>query len=160
MLEEIMLDGTIRNKVDIAIERLRAFEPEDGYYVAFSGGKDSVCILELCKMAKVKFEAHYNVTSVDPPELVQFIKDKYPEVSRDVPLDKDGKPITMWNLIPKKKCRLQDLQDIVAKFLKNRLEKVELRLLVFVGQNRLAEQRVPERLKSLERLMKFLPMRW
>lgn len=103
MLEEIMLDGTIRNKVDIAIERLRAFEPENGYYVAFSGGKDSVCILELCKMAGVKFEAHYSVTSVDPPELVQFIKDKYPEVSRDVPLDKDGKPITMWNLIPKKK---------------------------------------------------------
>lgn len=103
MLEEIVLDGTIRNKVDIAIERLRAFEPEDGYYVAFSGGKDSVCILKLCKMAGVKFEAHYNVTSVDPPELVQFIKDKYPEVSRDVPLDKDGEPITMWNLIPKKK---------------------------------------------------------
>ena len=32
-----------------------------------------------------------------------FIRDKYPDVSRDIPHDKDGKPITMWNLIPKKK---------------------------------------------------------
>lgn len=27
-----------------AIERLKAFEPADGYYLAYSGGKDSDCI--------------------------------------------------------------------------------------------------------------------
>lgn len=52
-------------------------------------------------MAGVRFEAHYNVTSVDPPELVQFIKKQYPNVHIDVPKDKDGKPITMWSLIAK-----------------------------------------------------------
>ena len=101
MLKENTLFGT-RDKVAEAIQRLKSFEPEDGYYVAFSGGKDSQCIYHLCEMAGVKFDAHYSVTSVDPPELVRFIKEHYPNVSRDIPHDKDGKPITMWNLIPKK----------------------------------------------------------
>lgn len=52
-------------------------------------------------MAGVKFDAHYSVTSVDPPELIQFIKEHYPDVSRDIPHDKDGKPVTMWSLIAK-----------------------------------------------------------
>lgn len=102
-LFEKYIDGTVRDKVQIAIDRYIAFEPEEGYFIAFGGGKDSCVVLALAKMAGVKYDAHYSVTTVDPPELVQFIKDKYPEVSRDVPLDKDGKPITMWNLIPKKK---------------------------------------------------------
>lgn len=33
-----------RDKVQIAIERLRQFEPDEGYYLAFSGGKDSITI--------------------------------------------------------------------------------------------------------------------
>ena len=96
------LEGRKRDKVQIAVERLRAFEPPDGYYLAFSGGKDSQCIYHLAEMAGVKFDAHYRVTSVDPPELVRFIKKQYPDVSIDIPHDKDGKPITMWNLIPRK----------------------------------------------------------
>lgn len=62
------------DKVQQAIDRFKAFEPEDGYYLAFSGGKDSVVIKRLAEMANVKFDAHYNITSVDPPELVKFIK--------------------------------------------------------------------------------------
>ena len=94
--------GNKRDKVQIAIDRFKAFEPEDGYYIAFSGGKDSQCIYHLAEMAGVKFDAHYRVTSVDPPELVRFIKSQYPNVSFDIPHDKDGKHISMWNLIPKK----------------------------------------------------------
>lgn len=94
----------LEEKVKMSIERLKAFEPKngEGYYLAFSGGKDSVVIKALADMAGVKYDAHYRVTSVDPPELVQFIKQKYPDVARDVPRYPDGKPITMWNLIPKK----------------------------------------------------------
>lgn len=90
------------NKVKKSIERLKAFEPSEGYYLAFSGGKDSVVTKALMDMAGVKYDAHYRVTSVDPPELVRFIKDKHPDVAREVPLDKNGNPITMWNLIPRK----------------------------------------------------------
>ena len=104
MLGQIKLstDGELLDKVEMAIKRLKAFEPEDGYYVAFSGGKDSQCVYHLCKMAGVKFDAHYCVTSIDPPELVRFIKKNYPDVKFERKHDKDGKPITMWKLIPEK----------------------------------------------------------
>lgn len=98
------------DKVQKAIDRLKAFEPPEGYYVAFSGGKDSQCVYELCKMAGVKFDAHYSVTSVDPPELMRFIKNQYPDVEWEYHYWDDNKPehhypdgrprnITMWNLI-------------------------------------------------------------
>ena len=89
-------------KVRKSIERLKLFEPEDGYYLAFSGGKDSVTCKALLDMAGVKYDATYRVTSVDPPELVRFIKDVHPDVKREIPRYNDGTPITMWNLIPKK----------------------------------------------------------
>ena len=104
MLGQIKMtaDGQFRDKVEMAIKRLQAFCPEEGYYLAFSGGKDSQCIYHLAKMAGVKFDAHYNVTSVDPPELIRFIKRNYPDVHWDYPRDRDGKVVTMWNLIPRK----------------------------------------------------------
>lgn len=33
----------------------------------------------------MRFEAHYNVTTVDPPELTHFIRDEYPDVIFDKP---------------------------------------------------------------------------
>ena len=100
MIHQMNIYG--KDKVETAIERLRTFEPPEGYHLAFSGGKDSVVVKALADMAGVKYDAHYNVTSVDPPELVQFVK-TFSDVSRDIPHDKDGNPVTMWNLIPKKR---------------------------------------------------------
>ena len=68
----------------------------DGYYVAFSGGKDSQVIYHLCNEARVKFDAHYHLTTVDPPELMYFIRQHYPDVIIHYP------EITMWQLITKK----------------------------------------------------------
>lgn len=102
MLIENTLFG-IQDKVRIAIDRLKAFEPTDGYYVAYSGGKDSEVILDLVKKSGCKFDAHYNVTSVDAPETVYFIRNEHPEVIWEFPKDKDGKVITMWSLIPQRK---------------------------------------------------------
>lgn len=101
MLGQLNIFG--KTKLETTLERIKTFEPDDGYYLAFSGGKDSQCIYHLCKMAGVKFDAHYRVTSVDPPELVQFIKKQYPDVSREIPRDKNWKAITMWSLIVSKK---------------------------------------------------------
>lgn len=102
MLRYTDITGAQIDKVQAAVDRLRSFEPPDGYYVAFSGGKDSQCIYHLCKRAGVKFDAHYHVTSVDPPELVRFIRTQYPDVKLDFPRDEGGRVITMWNLIPRK----------------------------------------------------------
>lgn len=101
MLGQLNLQGL--DKVELAIKRIQTFEPQEGYFLAFSGGKDSVVIKALADMAGVKYDAHYNITTVDPPELVRFIKNQHPDVSIDVPRDKDGNRVTMWNLIPKKK---------------------------------------------------------
>lgn len=57
-----------------------------------------------------KYDATYRVTTVDPPELVRFIKNVHPDVKREIPRYSPtyinqklaGKPITMWNLIPEK----------------------------------------------------------
>lgn len=75
----------LERKVDTAIERLRHFEPEEGYSLAFSGGKDSIVLLDLAKRAGVRFEARYAVTTIDPPELVQFIRRYHPDVRWDHP---------------------------------------------------------------------------
>lgn len=119
MLVENTLFG-VEDKVQNSIDALRSFEPPEGYYLAFSGGKDSVVVKRLCDMAGVKYDAHYNVTSVDPPELVQFIKEKYPDVHRDIPHDEDGKPITMWNLIPRKKVIPTRIMRFCCEELKER----------------------------------------
>lgn len=95
-LIEYDLFGTKRDKVDIAIKRLQAFEPPAGYYLADSGGKDSTCVLALAKLAGVKFDAHYNATTVDPPELVRFIRQEHPETAIERPT------LTMRKLIIKK----------------------------------------------------------
>lgn len=100
---QMTTDGRVLDKVEIAIKRLKTFEPPEGYWLAFSGGRDSQVVYDLCKKAGVKFEAHYSVTSVDPPELLHFIKERYPDVIWDLPRDSKGNRISMWNLIPKKR---------------------------------------------------------
>ena len=97
MLIENTLFGEV-NKVQEAIDLIKEHEPPNGYYVCFSGGKDSIVIYDLCKKANVKFTVHYNVTTVDPPELIYFIRKYYPEVweNRNTP------KMTMWQLVEKK----------------------------------------------------------
>lgn len=102
-LIEYTLEGKI-NKVDDAIKRLKAFEPEEGYIVCDSGGKDSTVVYTLAKMAGVKHESVYNVTSVDPPELVRFLKEKHPDTRFQHSHYADGKVKTMWTLIKDNKC--------------------------------------------------------
>ena len=48
---KITPNGEITDNVSMAIGRLQAFEPEEGYYVAFSGGKDSTVLSALIDMA-------------------------------------------------------------------------------------------------------------
>jgi phosphoadenosine phosphosulfate reductase len=93
--ESRIIDGEIKvyDKVKVAIDRLKAFEPPEGYWLAFSGGKDSIVIKELANMSGVKYDAHYSLTTVDPPELVRFIFDQH----KDVIVEKPKK--TMWQLI-------------------------------------------------------------
>lgn len=77
-------------------EKLALNYSEKGFFLAFSGGKDSQALYHVAVLAGVKFEAHYSLTTVDPPELVRFIRSKYPDVIIDRP------PMTFAQLCIKK----------------------------------------------------------
>jgi phosphoadenosine phosphosulfate reductase len=68
--------------VQTAIKLLRDNEPQDGkgYGLAFSGGKDSIVIKQLAIEAGVKFKAFYSQTTIDPPELVKYIREHHKDV--------------------------------------------------------------------------------
>jgi phosphoadenosine phosphosulfate reductase len=72
--------GGPTDKIKLAIGRLRSFEPTEGYYLAFSGGKDSCILKQLAIESGVKFDTHYSVTTIDPPELTKFIRQFHPDV--------------------------------------------------------------------------------
>lgn len=80
-------------KIETAILLLKKAErlallmqPDKGFYLAFSGGKDSQVVLRLAQMAGVKYHAVYNVTTNDPADNVRFIKTVFPDVEFDVPV--------------------------------------------------------------------------
>lgn len=80
-IHQLNFDG--KDKVEVAIMRLQHYVPPEGYYVAFSGGKDSTVVYDLVKQSGVKHDVHYNVSPIDPPELIRFIRETYPEVNND-----------------------------------------------------------------------------
>ena len=95
------MNNELAEKERIAIERLKAFEPDEPYYLCYSGGKDSDVIRILAQLANVKYELHHNLTSVDAPETVYYVK-SIPNMHIDIPHDNDGNRVSMWSLIVKK----------------------------------------------------------
>lgn len=78
-----MLERKIAETLDIlkrGEDTALALNPTDGYYLAFSGGKDSQVLYSLAQLSGVKFKAYYSVTSIDPPDNVYFIREHYPDV--------------------------------------------------------------------------------
>lgn len=84
-----MKPANFDNKLQHSIDLLRRSEAlalryyAAGFYLAFSGGKDSQALYHVAKLAGVKFEPHYALTTLDPPELVRFIRSNYPDVITD-----------------------------------------------------------------------------
>lgn len=77
----------LKQKIEYSIELLRKaeklairYDSEDGFFLAFSGGKDSQALYHIAEMAGVKFKAHFSPTTVDPPQLIKFIRRNYPDV--------------------------------------------------------------------------------
>lgn len=83
--------STFDKKLQHSIELLKKSEQlalrysQDGFFLAFSGGKDSQALYHVALLAGVKFKAHYSLTTLDPPEVVRFIKTEYPDVVIDRP---------------------------------------------------------------------------
>jgi phosphoadenosine phosphosulfate reductase len=99
---------------EAAIARLQEHEPEEGYYVAFSGGKDSIVILDLVQRAGVQYDVHYSQTTVDPPEVTHYIKEHYPEVIWEKPRMSMFKLIEKKGMLPTRQIRFccSELKEI------------------------------------------------
>ncbi len=81
-LEQLTLETGL-NKVEVAIELLRAWEPLEGFYFADSGGACSSATREILKQAGVKYDAHYCVSPIDPPPIYTFLKEYHPDTQWD-----------------------------------------------------------------------------
>ena len=88
-LEEVCakVRPSLARKVRYSVDLIRKSEkmalrldPENGFYNTFSGGKDSQCLYYLVKMAGVKAKTRMNLTSVDPPKVIRFVRTQYPDV--------------------------------------------------------------------------------
>lgn len=76
------MKDSLKKKVENSLKLIRAFSPNDGspVEVSYSGGKDSDVILELTKMADVKYRAIYKNTTIDPPGTIKHCKDNGVEI--------------------------------------------------------------------------------
>jgi phosphoadenosine phosphosulfate reductase len=111
LIEHDLFRGRV-DRVQMAIDRLRMFEPPEGYYLAYSGGKDSDTILALAKMSGVKFDAHFQ-RSMEPPEVIYHVR-KHPEVQIHLP------EMTMWQLIRHKRMPPTRLARFCCQYMKER----------------------------------------
>lgn len=71
----------LKKKVDRAIRLLQSIKADE-IELSYSGGKDSDVILELAKMAGIKFRAIYKNTTIDPPGTINHVKEKGVEIIR------------------------------------------------------------------------------
>jgi phosphoadenosine phosphosulfate reductase len=75
------------NNIENTLRFLKDNCPPEGYLISFSGGKDSLAVLECCKEAKVPYRYYMKITTVDPPELTKYVKRCHPECMRLPPPD-------------------------------------------------------------------------
>lgn len=93
-----MITNELQSKIDYSIRLIQRAESTalryrpDGFFVAFSGGKDSQVLLRLVQMANVRYTAQHHLTTIDPPENIHFIKEHYPYVQIIRP------KLTFWRL--------------------------------------------------------------
>lgn len=109
----------LEKMVDESIALIVEHEPPEGYFVGFSGGKDSIVTLELARMSGCKHEAYYFCTGIDPPEVVKFIKQHYlsvkwlyPKMSFWTGIDREcTPPLKEWNWKYCHNCRSNNLHS-------------------------------------------------
>lgn len=53
---------------------------DKGFWCGFSGGKDSQALYHMMRLCDVPMHVYFSPTSVDPPEVIRFIRKYYPEV--------------------------------------------------------------------------------
>lgn len=86
-------------------EKLALRMDENGFHVAFSGGKDSQVLLALMEMSGVKHHAEMQITSVDSPNIMRFVRKHYPQVKMNLPKQNMRELILRNGMLPTRKAR-------------------------------------------------------
>lgn len=110
------MEDSLIEKEKRAIKHLKFLEEsagEKGFYVCYSGGKDSDAVRTLCQLAGVKCEYHHNHTTVDAPETVRHVR-SIPDIQIHFP------EMSMWQLIVKKGFPPTRLTRYCCEYLKER----------------------------------------
>lgn len=118
------MNNELLQKEKHAISALRAFEPKDdkGYYLCYSGGKDSDCIRILAALAGVKHECKHNLTTVDAPETVYYVR-------QTIGIENINRPEkSMWQLIVEKRMPPTRLARYCCEELKERGGRGQLKI--------------------------------
>lgn len=79
------MKSDLENKVNRAIRLIQAgakAAEQHGHplEICYSGGKDSDVILELARMANIKYRAIYKNTTIDPPGTIKHVREKGVEI--------------------------------------------------------------------------------
>lgn len=73
--QEICVPNAEHEKlIDFAVKLIRKAAAQHDYTIAFSGGKDSVVLAHLAKLAGVKLPLVYSSTTIDPPGTIAFVE--------------------------------------------------------------------------------------
>lgn len=76
------MPASLVDKVSEAVTFIREHEPEGGYVLGFSGGKDSIVTYHLAKIAGVSFKPYLSlVPGNDNPDVLSFVRENYPDVT-------------------------------------------------------------------------------
>lgn len=76
------MPASLVDKVSEAVTFIRENEPDDGYVLGFSGGKDSIVTYHLAKIAGVSFKPYLSlVPGNDNPDVLSFVRENYPDVT-------------------------------------------------------------------------------
>lgn len=105
-----------------AIEILRMIGSNNGFTVADSGGKDSSVLTHIAMKAGCPFDVVHNHTTVDAPETVYFIREKFKKlraagIKAEVIMPRE----TMWQLIIRKKDTTDKTDTVLLLRVKGKL---------------------------------------
>ena len=84
----------LSRKVGQSIRLIKAYDKWRPLTLAYSGGKDSDCVLHLCKLAHVQPTIVHNSTTIDPPGTLSYVQQHGAIISRP--------QMTFYQLVEKK----------------------------------------------------------
>lgn len=131
------MTGELEKKVRQSVSLIQKAVGDKVVEVAYSGGKDSDVILELTKMAGVKYRAIYKNTTIDPVGTVKHCKEKGCEIVRP----KNG--VTFFKLVEKK-----GFPNRRMRFCCERLKEYKILDMAIIGVRKSESRKRAERYKE------------